>query len=195
MKHILFIFGFIFSCSIASACICDPLDKATKEKADQYDVIFTGKIDSVGACVGSRSIVYFTIDQLFRGESPKNIRVNIDCVTSCRMRMTAGEVWIVYSNYEQFGDLRATSCGRSRKYSPALSDDEGLARTGTTYGEELKFLQDVYGAQPLQASERETVDELKRELIKPKGMQVIWLLLASLAGMLVIWYVVKKVLK
>lgn len=195
MRIILLFLVFVISHSKISACVCEPLGKISKVQVDEYNVIFTGKIDSVSACEGTKSTAYFTVHQLFKGETTKNIKVNFDCVSDCRMRMLAGETWMIYATYVKYGDLRATYCGRSRKHAADVNEDDGLARSGITYEEELRFLKDTYGLQPFLEKEREVIEPLKRELIRPKGMQTVWLLLASMVGMIVIWLIVKKFFK
>lgn len=195
MKKALFFLSFLLSSFTVLACDCAPLQKLSKEQSDKYNLIFTGRVDSVSACIGDKSTVYFTIHQLFKGESTRNITVNIDCVSSCRVRMQAGENWLIYAAYEKYGDLRVGFCGRSRKYAANINEDESLARTGMSYDEELKFIVNNYGVQQLESKEKEVIQPLERELVKPQGMQIVWLLAGSLAGMLIIWFLLKKFTK
>jgi hypothetical protein len=197
MKKITVLLILLVSYAAARACTCPPLQKLSKEIADSYDVIFLGTVDSVGSCEGNRGSAYFVISQLFKGETTSRIFVNFDCVTDCRMQFKAGETWLIYAEYARYGDLRVNYCGRSRKHASDVNEDFSIATHGITFGEELDYIKLNFGVRQVNEKDRDVIKEdiPSRELIHPGGKQTLLLLAISLIGMLVIWYVVKKLWK
>lgn len=195
MKKLLLLLTFAASFIDADACNCPPFQKLSKAVAESYDIIFIGTVDSVGACEGEKNAAYFVIGQLFKGEATGRIYVNFDCVTECRMQFKQGERWLMYAEYRKYGDLRADFCGRSRKQPVDVNEDFSIATHGITYEEELDYIRTNFGVQQVKEKDREVINEgniPQRELIHPDGKQTILLLVISLVGMLVLWFVLKK---
>jgi hypothetical protein len=192
----IFFLSFLIQGFNVYACTCPPLEKISKAQTDAYNSIFTGKVDSVTLCAGQMSKAWFTVYELYNGDVPQRISVNFDCVSDCRMQLKPGEEWLVYARYAKFGDLRIEFCSRSRKHTADVNEDYSIAANGMTWDEEIQFLMKTYGVKPT-GVEREVVDSemFNRELLKPKGMQIIWLLVVSLAVMGGIWLVFKKLWK
>src|SRR4051812_34424948 len=102
MRKHLFIF-LLFSSSLLSACECPPLSPVTKELCDHYDVIFFGRIDSVALCdTKGNAVAFFTIVELYKGNSEKRIKINFDCSSECLMSFAKNEEWLIYANYRKF---------------------------------------------------------------------------------------------
>jgi hypothetical protein len=174
--------------------MCPPLEKFSRKQADEYNVIFQGKVDSVEECSGQMSAAWFSVSRLFKGETVQRIRVSFDCVSDCRMQFKTGEEWIVYARYVKYGDLRVSVCGRSRKYAATIDEDYSIATNGIPYAQELGLLKDAYGKQEVKEKEKETIDPalLDRNLVRPSGTQTIWMLVISLVTMGILWYLFKK---
>lgn len=158
-------------------------------------MIFTGKVDSVGICAGKTSTVWLKVKKIYKGETIRRIPVSFDCVTSCRMQFMIGDEWLIYGEWLKYGHLTVEFCSRTRKHADSVNEDYGIAQSGITYSEEITFLDNTYEVKKEEAQlEKEVIEPklLERNLIKPKGTEVIWLLVISLGVMLAGWLLFKK---
>lgn len=188
MRHFALLSCFVFLYYLSYACDCPPAGKISSEKLQHYDVIFKGRTDSV-----VKNKVWFAVEALFRGKSNKSIAVIFDDSTDCRMSFSKGETWLIYSEYVSFGNLAVDFCSRSRKKFDETSNDFYTVNNECSFEDEILFLEKNMGKQAL-SEEKEKDSFPERELIRPKGFTVIWLLAASLAGFLLIYFVFKKYL-
>lgn len=185
--------SFLFQGLEVSACTCPPPELVSKKQTDAYSAIFRGKVDSVSTCKDELSKAWITVHQLFKGDVTQHITVTFDCATDCRVQMKAGEDWLIYARSIKYGDLRVEFCSRSRKYVSDMNEDYSIATNAMTWQDEIAFLKSTYGEQAT-GEDKEVIDPrlTNHELIKPQGMQIIWLLLGSLGVMGVIWLLIKK---
>ena len=182
-SFLLALFHFSFSCD------CPPVGKISKEQFDLYDVIFEGKADSV-----FKNSAWFSINTLHKGNSTRKIKIFFDDSTDCRMSFAKGEDWIIYSNYIKFGVLAVNFCSRSRKKPETGKADLFAISNESSYDDEELFLKQNLGITPFK-KEREKDNFPERELIRPKGWMVIWLLLASLVFFIAFYFLSKRIFK
>ncbi len=188
---ILFVFLILHSKFLIS-CDCPPLKPLSKEVCEEYNIIFSGRVDSVGMCDGT-STAYFFVQALYKGKAMQKIAINFDCSTSCMMNFEKGEMWVIYGKYYKFGKIEVNFCSRSRKFFKDASQDFYAINNQMSYVDEINFLQSNLGTQQIESENNQA--QYQRELIKPSAWSKLWLLLISLAVMAVIWFVSKKYLK
>ena len=138
----------LFHTTVLAACECPPIIPVNQELAKKYDVIFTGKVDSVSDCTAGISKVYFTIEELYKGRAMQQMAVQFDCVSSCLMSFAKNEEWIIYAAYQQKKKNTKKQNKHSRKYFKAGEQDFYLAAAGRTFEEEKEFLRSGLGIQP-----------------------------------------------
>ncbi|MDQ3046104.1 MAG: hypothetical protein M3R27_01050 [Bacteroidota bacterium] len=196
MKTVLLI-CFVLLAEISMACQCLPLPVISKEIAKEYDVIFSGSIDSVTACNKGIATAHFSIRELYKGVVMQEVKVNFDCVSSCMMSFAKGEEWIMYCVYERFDRLNVKFCSHSRKN---YNHSDAAIQAGTDqkpFDEEMTFLKSEFGIQPFKENEDINTQqtEMRPHNEQPSGMSKLWLLLISFGAMLIVYFVAKKIKK
>lgn len=177
------------------ACDCPPLSPLNASTYDRYSVIFSGKVDSVSNCsTKGFSKAFFTISDLFKGNSLQHVAVEFDCSSSCMMSFSKGDQWLIYAIYERFDELSVNLCGHSRKQAAAGESDVYAATTGRSFDQEYQQLDHDLGKQaflkenPLNDQQR----ELKPHNDQPSDVGKIVLLGISLIVMSGIIYYSRK---
>jgi hypothetical protein len=183
---------FTFATIHAIACKCDtpPL---SKEEAKHYDLIFLGKVDSVGISdTDGICIAYFTAEELYKGNSKQQIPVHFDCKSSCMMSFAKGEEWLIYGTYQRFDVVSVKFCEHSRKQMHAGEQDFYSGQQ--TFEEENQFLKTNFGLQSFIKDENWNKDqkELRPTNAQPSSSSKIWLLLISFAAMIIIYILTRK---
>jgi hypothetical protein len=184
MKRIVFILiSFVYTYSFS--CECPPYEKLTKLYTNKFDIIFTGKTDSV-----KNQIAYFTIEKLFKGSSIKNIFLRSADTMHCSMAFNTGETWLIYGEYLKYGELTADICSRSRRQ---IADNDFYATTLlTTFSDDENYLEKNLGLQNF--AENKESEQYNRELIHPDRYSMLLLILFSFAGLLVVYFFIRKYL-
>jgi preprotein translocase subunit SecF len=190
-KYLLFIL--ILQSAWLMACECPSLEPISKELAGRYEIIFIGKVDSVALPIAGISSVYFTIDELYKGHTGKQVSIDFDGSTSCMMSFAKGEVWIIYANYQRFDVISVNLCSHSRKQISGTQDFYADAAQ-RTFEQEQEFLKTTLGIQPF--IEKETWNKEQQELKprneQPTAMNKMMLLLISFAAMILIYILTRK---
>jgi hypothetical protein len=175
------------------ACECPSLEPISKELAARYEVIFIGKVDSVALPTDGISSVYFTIDELYKGHTGKQVSINFDGVTSCMMSFAKNEVWIIYANYQRFDVISVNLCSHSRKQMHNAPDFYADAAQ-RTFEQEQQFLKTTLGVQPF--IEKETWNKEQQDLKprneQPSAMNKLMLLFISCGVMILIYILTRK---
>ncbi len=177
------------------ACECPPVAPVNQETLKGYDIIFSGKIDSVSPCgTNGIAIAYFTIDELYKGKTMKQTAVHFDCLSSCMMSMAKNENWIIYANYRRFDLISVKLCSHSRKYFQASENDIYLSTAQRTYGQEKDFLNSTLGIQTFIKEEvwNSEQQELKPHNKQPSNFNKIILLLVSFGVMILVYIITRK---
>jgi hypothetical protein len=173
----------------AQNCNCPPLGPYSQSDANKYQVICEANVLSVD--VQDKSILAkLSIKTLFKGQLDQRVDLILDKNDVCPIDINAGERWLIYGGYYQVKSLYFDPCSRSRKYFPDIKADFYAISTGQSYDEELRSVQFDF-------SEKSVSENAisGRELIKPKGKELIALVAFSLLGFLLIWFIVKRFLK
>jgi hypothetical protein len=186
---------FLFVSAYSFACQCPVLAPVSKELAAGYDVVFSGKIDSVGACsTKGIATVYFTISELYKGTTEKHLNAAFDCASECLMSFAQGEEWLIYSKYEKFDLLKIDICGHSRKNFNDDAKDIYLIAAQRSFLQEKEFLKTTFGLQYfIEANDlNKQHEEVGPHNDQPSGMGKITLLLISFAVMGIVYFVTRK---
>src|ERR1043165_11962 len=192
-NHVLIFFLFISRFTFA--CDCPPLAPFSKTAAEQYDVVFYGKVTAVNACdEKGRSTAYFLASELYKGNCEKEIRISFDCMSSCMMSFAKDEEWIIYAKYEKFDLLKADFCEHSRKKFPDDSQDIYLWNSRSGFDKEKEDLKALFGLQNFIASNdlQKQHDAMGPRNEQPSGYSKLILLLISISAMGIVFYVIKR---
>ena len=187
--RMLFVFLLFLLAGESRACKCAEHNDLTVAGCKVYDLIFQGRVDSIGLCKEGYAIAYMSVEALFKGKSFSDIEVRYDCASDCQMNFAKGEEWIIYAQYFKYGKAEINFCSRSRKKISA-GDDYYESLNHISYINELRFLNKHFGIQNQEVKEKGGMAE--RTLIQPTAYWKLWLLLISLLVMYVIMYLVKK---
>ncbi len=196
MKKTIVVLFTLFA-QIVFACDCPPLNSISVKESETYDVIFFGTIDSVDACDEETALVYFTIQELYKGVAEQYVSVRFDCSSSCSMSFEKNEKWIVYAKYVKFNELVVVFCSHTRKYIADKEKDYYTTTSLKTFDEEQKYLQSELGIQIIVKRNvlNEQQKEMKHQNQLPSGTNTLLLLAVSLLAMLVIYFITKKYFK
>lgn len=176
------------------SCECPPLAPVTKEIYSNYDVLFFGHVDSIAMCDSQgNSFVYFTIDELYKGNVAQHLKVSFDCSSECLMSFTAGEKWLMYTNYKRFDLLTVTICSHSRKFFDDESKDFYLLTAQRTFNQEKEFLKTTLGIQPFAQSNEQYMQATSiTRNEQPSSINKLLLLTISFAVMAIIYFIFKR---
>ena len=175
----------------ASACNCNAV--VTDEKSiRQYDFIFLGKVIATSGC-DKTSKAKFVVDELFRGKSYATTEVEFDCSSDCQMSFLPGQVWIIYANYTGYGQSKVDFCSLSRMQFDNEKDDFNSASHGMSFKDEVLFLETKLGKQKL--NEVDKIDQQHHENIIPNPVQATIALVCGIVGVLLLYFIVRKVLR
>lgn len=194
MRKILLSF-LVFTASYCFACECESLSPLSQEVCKDYEVIFYGKVDSVGKCNDKWSAAaYFTIIELYKGKVAQQVEVNFDCNTECMMSLAPDDEWIIYAKYVKFDFLQISICEHSRKKFDDDTQDFYLIESKRTFKGELDFLKVTLGVQsfvePIIVNN--TVADTSRHNTQPSSWGKVTLLLISVFVMAIVYFVTRK---
>ncbi|MDP2388457.1 MAG: hypothetical protein Q8M29_18935 [Bacteroidota bacterium] len=193
VKYIfLFLFLNMFYC--ISACNCPPAPRLDKVYTNGYAFIFKGAVKSVTPCKEGIAKSHFIVQELYKGKSPKEIDVYFDCGKECPMNFSAGETWIIYSNYAQVGKPDVSLCSRSRK----LVDNEIQIQTNFipsdySFQQEVEWLRTNLGTHEVLKENANAFLSHRNEL--PSRSNALLLIGISLGSLLLLYFVFKKFIK
>ena len=192
INRILFLLVLSFSKPVFS-CDCPNLPKLTSEYTNKYNLIFRGTVQKVSNC-NEINHATFQIQELYKGESKKEIEIYFDCSSDCKMNFNVGETWIIYANYIQLNKPKVELCSRSRK----LVDNEIKVATNFIasdlgFNEECDWLKQNLGIKTINLEDNiKTVDTHRNQL--PEKEFSLVLIIISLFFFLVLIFFLKKYL-
>lgn len=190
-------FGFVLVLLFSStswACKCDSLQPLSLESLKNYELIFVGHVSSIASCdEEGKARVLFLVDSLFKGKAFAGTEVQFDCSTSCAMSFAPGERWLIYSKYVKYGLAEVHLCSHSRKQVQQGKDDYAVFTQGNTFEESLKWLSENSGVQVLNSEA--DLNQPSRELVHPDQQQSIWLVVAGLVMVVILYFAVKRFLR
>jgi hypothetical protein len=178
----------VFNLSAVKNCECNitALDLSLTER---YSVIFKGHVMSVKACGDTPGEAVFEVDELYKGNTPKNFTILFKCDDPCYAGFNAGDEWIIYSNYRQIQNAMMDWCSRSRKYYRIEKEDIYSPTYGITYSEEKEFLQKHLGLHRLLS---ESLAKPSQRNVLPGKWQTITILICSLGAIILFYWLFNR---
>jgi hypothetical protein len=176
------------------SCNCPDAKPVTKELvSERYPVVFYGKVLSFRDHEGKFQ-VRFQVIEPYVGKLPKEIEIT-DPNSDCSLGFGEGQTWIIYARYWKFGMAGTDMCSPSRKQFEKETDDYNISLRGTRFSEEREFLKKNFGVQPFLSKTKEEELLSQRELIKPKGYGMVWLVLAGTLCLGLFYFLFNKLFK
>lgn len=191
----LFVLSLFFNFSFSqNACNCDETKIAFSESyIKAHELIFRGKTLSVekGA---DFAMARFSVTQLFKGSAPKELTIYFDKKNECGLKMNVGEDWIIYANYKQLQKPFVEYCSRSRKNVINTNKNVEIQyiKSDLSIDAESEQLQRQLGVQKFSAQAEE---DNRHNNIIPNFTQRIVLILCSILGFVLIYFMLNKFLK
>ena len=147
---------------------------------------------SVGECRDLGTCV-FQVDELYFGNTTKNIEAFYDCSTSCMMNFSVGEEWIIYGEYVQVEKIKVEFCSRSRKLLSSDFAEVDQIAYGLSAKDELAWLKNNLGVKELKAEK--PTKALGHTNEQPNSNTKIILIAVSVAAMVMFLLLIKRFLK
>lgn len=192
MKKIIIIFLILFCFSIkTNACQC-PLTQLSKAECSKYELIFRGKVISVATCKDKPGVALFEIDDLYKGNLPKQFQMLFTCDDPCSSEFKVGEEWIIYTSFKQINNGLMDWCSRSRRFIKNEKEDFYAATYGNSYNDEVKFLQDSLGLHRLM---KEQPVNMQHRNQLPTNNQSILILISSILAIFLFYFLFNKFFK
>jgi hypothetical protein len=189
-----FLLFFTFTVNSILACVCEPLTPISKELLKNYDIVFWGKVDSVNQNKAGENVAYFTVNELYKGNSEQTAQLLFDNTSSCMMNFAKSDEWIIYASYTNFDKLNVHLCSHSRKMFLEQSQDVYYTNANRTFAEERAFLKTELGIQKLivRSGLIKQQSELKPHNDQPSNTNKIILLLISVLVMVGVYIFTQK---
>lgn len=191
MRKIAVIYILFFVAKLSFACQC-PITILNEAETNKYGIIFKGKISKVIIKEDGYSEALFIVEKLYKGNSGGNFTILFDNKDVCKIDLNAGEEWIIYSNYIQINKAKLDFCSRSRKYIKNIKEDFFAETTGMSFDEELRYLQTKLGLHKLL---KENPNKVENRNKIPSKSQFIIFLLCSFGGIILFYWLIRKLLK
>jgi hypothetical protein len=192
LKILVLSFAFIIlHSSFVKACQC-PFTSLSLDECAKYELIFRGKVISSAGCIDKQGEAVFEILELYKGNTPMSFNVVYECGVECAQSFTAGEEWIIYTNYRQISNAKMDWCSRSRKYFKNDKEDYYAVTYGNSYEEELAFLRKNLGTHKLL---KEQPGKNEERNIRPSTLQSAIMVLISIGAIVLFYYLFKRFLK
>jgi hypothetical protein len=157
-------------------CDCPDPKPLTKENIEKtYQVVFYGKVIGLSNHDGN-FYVKFSVIEPYVGKLPKEIEIT-DPNSDCSLGFGEGQEWLIYARYWKYGKAGTDMCSPSRKYFEKDADDFNISIRGTKLSQDREFLKKNFGVQAFFTRSQEEELLSQRELIKPKGYGMVWLIL------------------
>lgn len=189
------LFALHFSFFIAqNTCNCEETKLSfSKNYISQQQLIFRGKTTGVEAGEDYNK-AHFSVTQLFKGNCPKEVTVYFDKRSECNLKIAPGEDWLIYANFKQIQKPYVEYCSRSRKnvINTNKNVDLQYIKSDLTVDAECDLLAQQLGRQSL---EKQNEADNRHSNIIPGFWQRIVLILLSIVGFVVIYFLLNKFLK
>lgn len=182
---------FLFLLKTSFACQC-PLTQLSKSECKKYELIFRGKVISVAPCDNKPGVALFEVQDLYKGNLPKQFQILFNCDEPCASKFNVGEEWIIYTRFKQINNGLIDWCSRSRRFIKNEKEDFYAVTYGNTYDQEIKFLQDSLGLHRLMKAQ---TNNLQHRNLLPTPTETIIILLSSILVIFLFYFLFNKFFK
>ena len=157
------------------------------------NLIFRGKTVSTSKGTDYHKVT-FSVDKLFKGTAAKQVDVYFDAKNPCVLKFNIGEDWLIYGNYKSAKPVIAY-CSRSRKnvINTNKNIDLMYVKSDITIDDETDKLTELCGLKAFTVPILENEDGHSN--IIPTGSQRILLIIFSVIGFALIYFVLNRVMK
>ena len=194
IRMIRFSFFFLLIAQFSFACDCPnirPLEKDLITK--KYQVVFYGKVTGLGNHDG-KFFIKFSVMEPYIGKLPHEIEI-IDPNSDCSLGFGEGQEWLIYASYKEFGKAGTDLCTPSRKHFEKESDDYNIVLRKTKLEEDREFLKTNFGVQKFFERSKEEEALSQRELLKPKGFGMVWMVIIGTICLVIFYFLFNKLFK
>ena len=197
LRFILFLFCILNSAFLISqnSCGCDEKKLTfSSSYSASHKLIFRGKTLSISTGE-DYSKVTFVVTQLFNGKCAKEVDVYFDKKAACQLKFNTGEDWLIYANYKQIEKPFVEYCSRSRKNVIITNKNVEVQyiKSDLTVDAECEQLHQQFGNQNISTQVKEE-NNFHNNIIPGFGQRIV-LILCSIAGFMLIYFAVNKLLK
>jgi len=192
--YILIFFLSLYTSFSQDNCNCNEKEIVFSEGyVNANELIFRGKTVSVTKGIDFDKVT-FKVNTLFKGVSPQQVEVYFDNKNVCALKFNAGEDWLIYANYKSAKPV-VVYCSRSRKnvINTNKNIDLMYIKSDLTIDDETDKLTELCGLKNF--TEPITNNEKAHDNIIPTGSQRILLIIFSLIGFALIYFVLNRVMK
>ena len=187
----IYVILFLLFVKTSTACQC-PLTQLSKAECRKYELIFRGKVISVAPCKNKPGVALFEVQDLYKGNLPKQFQILFNCDEECASSFNVGEEWIIYTRFKQINNGLMDWCSRSRRFIKNEKEDFYAVTYGNSYDTEVKFLQDSLGLHRLM---KEQPSNLQHRNQLPTPTQTIIILICSILVIFLFYYLFNKFIK
>jgi hypothetical protein len=189
------LFALLFQVAFTQTnCNCNEKEIEFSEAyVNANQLIFRGKTVSTSKGTDYDKVT-FSVSKLFKGVASKQVDVYFDAKNPCVLKFNTGEDWLIYANYKSGKPLLAY-CSRSRKnvINTNKNIDLMYVKSDITIDDETEKLSELCGLKPFTNPISENEDGHNN--IIPTGSQRILLIIFSVIGFALIYFVLNKVMK
>ena len=189
------LFALLFQLAFTQTnCNCNEKEIGFSETyVNANNLIFRGKTISTSKGTDYDKVT-FSVSKLFKGVAAKQLDVYFDAKNPCALKFNAGEDWLIYANYKS-GKPLLVYCSRSRKnvINTNKNIDLMYVKSDITIDDETDKLTELCGLKPFTDPISENEDGHSN--IIPTGGQRILLIIFSVIGFALIYFVLNKVMK
>jgi hypothetical protein len=188
----LFLFFFLvlfpkdsFTCDCLPA---KPLDKGDISRT--YPVVFFGKV--LGTVIhNDKKFIQFQVNEPYIGKLQHNIEI-LDDESDCAPSFDAGQEWLVYATYWEYGKAGTSICTPTRRKFANEKDDYNKITRNSSFEEDKGFLAKNFGIQPFLIKNPDEEALKNRELEKPGGYGMVWMILIGTFVLALFYYLFNK---
>ena len=175
-------------------CNCNEKDIVFSQTyINSYPLIFRGKTLSISKGTDYDKVT-FMVNSLFKGVAARQTDLYFESKTECSLKFNVGEDWLIYANYKQAKPF-VLYCSRSRKniINTNKNIDLMYIKSDITVDDETDKLIELCGLKTYTETMPESVNAHNN--IIPTGWQRILLIIFSVIGFALIYFLLNKVLK
>jgi hypothetical protein len=194
VRYILF-FLFLFQFALPQEnCNCNEKEIVFSEGyVNSNQLIFRGKTISTSKGTDYDKVT-FLVAKLFKGTAAQQTDVYFDAKNLCTLKFNPGEDWLIYANYKS-GKPLLVYCSRSRKnvINTNKNIDLMYIKSDITIDDETDKLTELCGLKTF--TEPIANADSAHDNIIPTSLQRILLIICSVIGFTLIYFVLNKVMK
>lgn len=174
-----------FTCDCLTA---KPLEKEYISKT--FPVVFFGKVTGFTMHEGVK-FIKFEVDEPYIGKLQQSIELRDD-QSDCAPSFDIGQEWLVYAFYFEYGKAETDICTPSRRKFTNEKDDYNKVTRNSSFDQDKEFMRKNFGVQPFLIKNPDEEALKNRELEKPGGYGMVWMILIGTFVLALFYYLFNK---